>query len=1267
MYKSLKYKLMLYTIPVVAVSLVISIIITAKLVSSSNGELAYNGVFETARKQANDLNSNLEYSVGIISTFAKSMENYSSNNREEVTSMLKQVVESNSIFLSGSMCYEPNEFDGNDKKFINAPRHDATGRFIPYWVKTPTGSIFDKLTGYEDPTSDWYFVPKNTKKLHIIKPILYNGSLLVSICAPIIRKDKFAGAAFGDVGLNFLDGEVSKIKLFESGYAFLVSKEGTYLTAKDKKLIGVKTLYDESERLKEPKLKELADNVKNGTEKFIQYTDSETGKEVVLFPAIVKATGWQMIVVVPVDEMLAGAYKVRNIQLLIGLLIILIISGSIYYIAIKITRPISQALNMINELSKGHLGLRVKTDSEDEIGQMTDAMDNFAEKLQNDIVGAMNKIAAGDLDLTIEAIDKKDEITPALITIIESLKGLDEEAVKLGHAAVAGKLEIRGNTEKFNGAYKEIIIGFNDTLDALINPLNNAADYVDNLSKGNITSKITDDYKGDFNKIKNNLNSLIDTFSNFAAAQADMAKKHDEGWIYEVIPVGKFPGTYGQMAKSINDLVTSHIDVNMRVVEIVGKYGQGDFSTNMDKLPGEKLKITEAVDRVKLSLMDINNEIISIAEEAVKGNLSARGNENKFKHDFKNMVAGINRTLDALTNPLNMAANYVDRLSKGDIPEKINADYYGEFNTIKKNLNSLIDTFDGFEKAQAEMADKHAQGWIYENIPADKFPGVYGRMAKSINELTKSHIDVKMRIVDVVTKYGNGDFTDDMEKLPGEKAKITEAINKVKHSLLDINTEILNLSKEAVKGNLSARGNSEKFKYGFKEMVDGINNTLDSVIGPLNTAADYVDKISKGQIPAKITDSYNGDFNTLKNNLNKCIDAVNTLVSSSKMLALAAKEGNLSKRADSSVLEGDFKIIVEGINHTLDAVVAPIKDGVTALELMAKGDLTARISSNFLGDYQLIKNSINTVGQSLSSALNDVNEAIAATASASNQISSSTEEMASGTQEQTQQATEVAGAVEEMTKTILENTRNASFAADTAKDAGNKAVHGGRVVRETIEGMNRIAEVVRKSAETVNELGKSSDQIGEIVQVIDDIADQTNLLALNAAIEAARAGEQGRGFAVVADEVRKLAERTTKATKEIATMIRQIQKDTVEAVASMNQGTKEVEAGKIKADQAGASLLEIIEGAKKVVDIITQVAAASEEQSSAAEEISKSIEAISAVTQQSASGTQQIAHAAEDLNRLTLNLESLINQFKIDNFIKTKQVVESRPNGNLYA
>ncbi len=324
-----------------------------------------------------------------------------------------------------------------------------------------------------------------------------------------------------------------------------------------------------------------------------------------------------------------------------------------------------------------------------------------------------------------------------------------------------------------------------------------------------------------------------------------------------------------------------------------------------------------------------------------------------------------------------------------------------------------------------------------------------------------------------------------------------------------------------------------------------------------------------------------------------------------------------------------------------------IAEMLEQMGLFAAGDMTISMHAEREDEIGELYTGFNRAIGNIRSMMQKVAEAVSATASASAQISASAEEMAAGASQQTEQASEVAAAVEEMSQTIGESTRNARKASELAHHSGKTAKAGGEVVTETIEGMNRIAQVVKLSAETVQALGRSSDQIGEIVQVIDDIADQTNLLALNAAIEAARAGEQGRGFAVVADEVRKLAERTTKATKEIAGMIRQIQKDTTGAVDSMVEGTKEVDAGKLLADNAGASLREIITSSGSVVDTVMQLAMTSEEQAKASNQISRSITSISNVTQETASGTHQIARAAEDLNQLTENLQELVSHFRI--------------------
>ncbi|KAB2852313.1 MAG: methyl-accepting chemotaxis protein [Ignavibacterium sp.] len=425
-------------------------------------------------------------------------------------------------------------------------------------------------------------------------------------------------------------------------------------------------------------------------------------------------------------------------------------------------------------------------------------------------------------------------------------------------------------------------------------------------------------------------------------------------------------------------------------------------------------------------------------------------------------------------------------------------------------------------------------------------------------------------------------------------------------------------------GNASVKATkeTEQLKLTRKDEMGDLAKTVDSIIVK-----------SQGAI-----DSYEGVRNK-----------ITELSGVTQELIIDGQEGRLNKRGDAKAFEGAYKEIINGFNNVLDSVILPIQESAKLIGKYADGDFTSRITSQYKGDHQLIVNSLNTMGDSVSRVLNQVKEAVQAAASAANQISSSTEEMAAGAQEQSSQATEVAGAVEEMTKTILETSKNASVAAESSKFANETGLKGTKKVEESKNGMNKIVSSAQNTAHIISSLTNKTDQIGEITQVINDIADQTNLLALNAAIEAARAGEQGRGFAVVADEVRKLAERTTKATKEIADMIKMIQREAKDADESMNEAKTAVELGMKLTDEVGVVLNEISHENNKVADVVGQVAAASEEQSSAAEQISKNIESISSVTQQSASGLQQIAHASEDLNRLTLNLQELIAQFKVDN------------------
>jgi methyl-accepting chemotaxis protein len=355
-------------------------------------------------------------------------------------------------------------------------------------------------------------------------------------------------------------------------------------------------------------------------------------------------------------------------------------------------------------------------------------------------------------------------------------------------------------------------------------------------------------------------------------------------------------------------------------------------------------------------------------------------------------------------------------------------------------------------------------------------------------------------------------------------------------------------------------------------------------------------------------------------------------------------------RQDLATIERQEQYLADNVSTALQAV-----------DMMAQGDLTAQLRAENDDDIGLLFQAIN-------SAINNMSEMIArvilsanATADAVASINATANSLAADAREQTGQVVQLAGAVEEMSRTIGENTEQISVAAYEASLANDEAYQSEKVMRSMIDNVQKVGKVVLDSADKMTQLGASSEKIGEIVSVIDEIADQTNLLALNAAIEAARAGESGRGFAVVADEVRKLAERTQKATKEISVMIKTIQNEMSAAVQGMNTGADLVQEGGTLVNRTTEALEQIIARTSKVSGVMSQVAAASDQQSATGELMAKSMASMSSIIERSAASANDIAQSVERLMRQTDELRATIQQFVLANESQRRLTPNERP------
>jgi methyl-accepting chemotaxis protein len=717
-----------------------------------------------------------------------------------------------------------------------------------------------------------------------------------------------------------------------------------------------------------------------------------------------------------------------------------------------------------------------------------------------------------------------------------------------------------------------------------------------------------------------------------------------EGRLSERGKATLFDGTHREIIQGVNEMLDAILLPIGEGNRILAQVSNGKIDELIAATyKGDHEKMKQAINNVAVVLQGLQKEMARLIDASKEGQLSDRGKPEQFQGAFAEIVRGVNTMLDAILLPIGEGNRILAQVANGRIDELIAQTYKGDHEKMKQAINNVAQVLQGLQKEMARLIDASKEGQLSDRGKPENFQGAYAEIVRGVNAMLDAILLPIGEGNRILAQVANGRIDELItQTYKGDHEKMKQAINNVAHVLQGLQKELARLIDASKEGQLSDRGKPEQFQGAYAEIVRGVNTMLDAILLPIGEGNRVLIQVSNGKIDELIAQTYKGDHEKMKQAINNVAQVLQDLHKELARLTEASNAGKLTERGKHDQFKGAYAEIVKGVNAILDAVIGPLNVSAKYVEQISRGDIPAQITDTYYGDFNNIKNNLNT----LIVAMNDITTAAEEVAngnltvelhdrSAQDKLMQALAAMVSGLTKTVSDirgiAGEVAAASQSISTASIQVSKGASAQAAAAEEASSSMEEMVSNIKQNADNASQTDKIANKSAKDAQESGKSvleavsaMKEIANKISIIEEIARQTNLLALNAAIEAARAGEHGKGFAVVAAEVRKLAERSQKAAAEI----NQLSATTLRV-----------------SEKSGEMLDKLVPDIQRTAELVQEISAASKEQDTGAEQINKALQQLEKVIQQNASASEEMASTTEELTGQSDQLVSALGFF----------------------